>query len=89
MLLNSSGQQRLCSTFGLLAQFLLELRCRSFLLIGLLDSRSFLLERRWGKCFVELAWSTTFLFVVGLARAAQIFFGVTLLSGFPVGLSQF
>ena len=62
------------------AQFLLELRCRSFLLVFC----SFLFEWRWGKCFVELAW-LNFLFNVGLA---QFFVGVAP-SDFPVGLSQF
>ena len=50
------------STF-VVRSFLSELRCRGFLLVFC----SFLFERRWGKCFVELAWLTTFLFNVGLA----------------------
>ena len=60
--------------------FLLELRCRSSLLVFC----SFLFEQRWGKCFVELAW-LNFLFGVGLA---QFFVGAAL-SDFPVRLSQF
>jgi hypothetical protein len=58
----------------------LELHYRYFLL----GCRSFWLERRWGKYFVELSW-LTFLFNIGLA---QFFVGVAL-SDFPVGLSQF
>ena len=52
------------------AQFLLELRGRSFLLVFC----SFLFEWRWGKCFVELA-CLNFLFNVGLA---QFCFGAVL-----------
>jgi hypothetical protein len=55
------------------------LRCRNLLL----DFRSFLFVwRRWGKCFVELAW-LTFCSTLGLR---SFFVGVAL-SGLPVGLS--
>jgi hypothetical protein len=64
-----------------LRSFLLELRCRSFLLV----SRSFLLERRWQFVFVELAVD---FFVQHHVELAQFFVAVVL-SEFHVGLSQF
>jgi hypothetical protein len=45
-----------------------------------------LFERRWGKCFVELAWLTTSCSQLGLLT--QFFVGVAQLD-FPVRLSQF
>ena len=70
-----------CSALGS-RNFLLELRCRIFLL----SCRGFLFEQRRGKYFVELAWLTTFLFNVGLL--VQVLVGVVQ-SEFYVGLSQF
>ena len=58
-----------------------ELRFRGLLLLGF---RSFLFERRKGKCFVELARLID-LFRVG---RDQLFVGLPL-SKFPVGLPQF
>ena len=62
--------------------FVSELRFRGILLLGF---RSFLFERRKGKCFVELARGL-FCFASGVISFLLGLFG---LSRFPVGLPQF
>ena len=75
---NNAVVQRLAC----LRSFLLELRCRSFLLV----SRSFLFERRWENVLLSSRGQQHFGSTSSLL--AQFFVGVVvLLLEFPVGLS--
>ena len=65
-MLSSRGQQRFCSSLGLLAQrrFFLELRCCRGFRLGFHNFRLFVWH---GKYFVKLAW-LIFLLGIGLAQ---------------------